>query len=95
MAASDAGADRPASVAAGSVPGPQPSGTCSAREQRRVDRTAVDQHQRLVGEDVVETARADRILARIGARDVERRRQPQGLGMVDAPERRMSSALIT
>jgi len=48
--------------------------------QRGVDRPPVDHHQQLVGEHIVEAARADRPLAGVGLGDLEVRREAQGLG---------------
>ncbi len=49
------------------------------REQRRIDGAAVHQHQHLVREHAVESARRDRVLVRVRACDVEVGRQPQRL----------------
>jgi hypothetical protein len=51
-----------------------------AREERRVDRATVDQHQQLVRDRVVEAAGADCELAGVALRHVQVRRQPQRLG---------------
>jgi len=51
-----------------------------AGEERRVDRAAVDQHQELVADRVVEAACADRVLPRIDPRHLEVRREAQRFG---------------
>ena len=50
-----------------------------AREKRRVDRAPVDEDEHLVGQEVVEAARADRVLGRVGTRDVQVGSEPQRL----------------
>jgi len=66
-----------------------------AREQRRVDGAPVNKDQKLVCDRVVEAACADRVLARVDSRHLEIGRESQRLGRLVAPERRISSPVMT
>jgi hypothetical protein len=50
-----------------------------AGEERRVHRAAVDEHEEVVADRVVEAARPDRVLAGVETRDLENGRQAERL----------------
>jgi len=66
-----------------------------ARIKRRVDRAAIDQDEHLIGEDIIKSARRDRPLPRIDLRHFKVRREAQCFRQLVAPERAMSSDVIT